>query len=645
MHRFFELATGQRAFTGISDADILLSICRRLNTGPPAQFTICPPANQWAAHPGRFEMVMAAMVPGSPPLEPLVRTAQECLAWSPGARPTAEAVAGALRSTKGWVFPATDVGPAHVLSEASDRQPSSQNGQPSSQEDLLKMPLCSTTKSPFDITGDDIGDPPAAKTTHQHLDALHATCGIRDAVMVFGPAIQGPPSRIRLRQKTSNAAATLTVVDTQHDVQPPSSAMQGAAQPPGSAAASQGTDHQMQGKSVSSAICQCVTGSNCRSVGHKRGKACPNNTASGSPMCEGCRCKYAACHSSQRGGSGYCGRHMFNALPWSLQLVRQLSKLGMLEALEPVDVSMLFTLRDKLVKAVGSFDPVLEFIASWAQDKTFIHCLSDKPPQPTATPLQLQIHLHRTIKQMSNNHNAEAARCTHKSRGTGFSSCMHWLGIARTTTGRADKMKGNLRFVPFQPPRFITNVGATSNQVELGQSLVGITALVNGLRKVQQISTNKRKAEDTDMSEQACNARCLQRLTAISEDALPIIMNYVGPHIRLKHLLLHAEHNWMSLSDLKALELPDERKLLASLPLGCAASGKLCSMTGCREILVPVYHSHGLKSVYTGRQHSTTPTKTVFCKNSLLFHACAIRCTLRNGQRSGEETSKFVGPG
>ena len=79
--RFFKLATGERAFTGLTDADFLFSICQRLT---PPQFTNCPPANQWAAHPSRFEMVT-----GSPPLEPLAHTAKECVAWS--TQPPAEA--------------------------------------------------------------------------------------------------------------------------------------------------------------------------------------------------------------------------------------------------------------------------------------------------------------------------------------------------------------------------------------------------------------------------------------------------------------------------------------------------------------------------------------------------------------------------
>ena len=338
-----------------------------------------------------------------------------------------------------------------------------------------------------------------------------------------------------------------------------------------------------RGDSVPGLLCKCKS-HNCRSGIHHRGKPCLRPTTIGQQFCEDCKCKM--CPNMRRGGSGLCRACAPDELPWGMQLVRTFGQQSLLKDMTPADVEALFQLRRELAEASSGegSHPVIEFIAAWAKDPTFIQQLSTNAPRKGCSAADLQRHLHKALRACAGQHKGEAGKCLAGGRHTGVAFCLRWLGVA-AKVGGGQEFKGGVPFQPYSPPRFINNLGGTGYQMELGRSLEGLQALIAASPLLDHWTPGQEPIpwHEVKIRFEAAVKKLTEKYT------LGMGGTYLAPHLLRKFLLLNGDLPPMTVQEMKDL-VPDEQQILRNLPLVLLERGRLARALRCPDIYITCYN-------------------------------------------------------
>ncbi len=565
--RYIEFALEQIAFTGASENSLLLCICRRLNQPPP--LTLFPQHGTWATrHRARWvdhetvfskiastrQLAWAAELPS---LQPLYSIALKCLEWHPDARYRANGLVSALRAVEGWQF----TGVHSSVGSSSDLNSSRANGsgrrhtEPSRSFTQLAR---RNSNIALDLDPEsDVAEGPTPSSKPGPSRITHGQVNINKRRRL---SCKTPPE-LNLNLSSSNTAMPIL-------------------------------------------ICSCSS-QNCRSSTHARGQACSQPRLPGSDYCSSCKCR--DCPLLRRGNSGLCRTCSAKDLPWGLRLVRIFGEIGLLHLMTPVDVEALAALHENLL-AVDRSDPVLLFIAAWAKDPVFVQHLSHGAPGCDCSAAELQRHIHNTLRSIAGQHLAEAGLCIRGGRHTGLAFCMRWLGLATkiTTTGGGQDFKGGVPFLAYNPPKLVADVGSGIT-FELGRSLLGLQALMNGLRAADYPSVTQRHP----WSKLRDGFRAA--LTKVTEKySMGLTGTYLAPHILRKFLLLNGDLPHLTVAEMEDL-VPDEQQVLAELPMNLRDRGRLARALCCSDMYITCYNCLGLSRSIHSISHKSSTTEPFTC--------------------------------
>ena len=165
---------------------------------------------------------------------------------------------------------------------------------------------------------------------------------------------------------------------------------------------------------------------------------------------------------------------------------------------------------------------------------------------------------------------------------------MRWLGVAsKKTPGRRD-FQGGIAFSPFNPPRHAENIGKSRATYELGQSLVGLKALMAGFRDSHYPSTAK---SHPWRAMKAGFHTALQKAT--ERHTMGLTGDYAGPHILRKMLLLNGDLPALTVPEMVEL-MPDEQGALDKITDSLRDRGRLSSALMCPDMFITCHNCNSL---------------------------------------------------
>jgi hypothetical protein len=166
-----------------------------------------------------------------------------------------------------------------------------------------------------------------------------------------------------------------------------------------------------------------------------------------------------------------------------------------------------------------------------------------------------------------------------------------YLGLAtkiKKRGGRQDfKGKGGVPFLAFNPPQLVENIGQDGT-FELGRSLDGLLALMDGFRAADYPSTNKGhpwfKLRDEFRA-------AVTKVT--KEYSMGLTGAHLTPHILHKFLLMNGDVPHLTVPEMADL-FPDEQQIFEELPFNLRDRGRLATAVSCPDLYITYYNSWGL---------------------------------------------------